>query len=73
MARSVLIKDTTREERAQIVAKALDWCGDSSCEQCSGCSLGVGAIDKMYAPYVDGLLELAEVNMLHAATKFTHG
>ncbi len=32
MARSVLIKDTTREERAQIVAKALDWCGDSSCE-----------------------------------------
>ena len=73
MARSVLIKDTTREERAQIVAKALDWCGDSSCEQCSGCSLGVGTIDKMYAPYIDGLLELAEVNMLHAATKFTHG
>ena len=69
----MLIKDTTREERAQIVAKALDWCGDSSCEQCSGCSLGVGAIDKMYAPYIDGLLELAEVNMLHAATKFTHG
>ena len=32
MARSVLIKDTTREERAQIVAQALDWCGDSSCE-----------------------------------------
>ena len=73
MARSVLIKDTTREERAQMVAMALDWCGDSSCEQCSGCSLGVGAIDKMYAPYIDGLLELAEVNMLHAATKFTHG
>ena len=73
MARSVLIKDTTREERAQIVATALDWCGDSSCEQCSGCSLGVGAIDKMYAPYIDGLLELAEINMLHAATKFTHG
>lgn len=73
MARSVLIKDTTREERMQIVAKGLDWCGDSNCEQCSGCSLGVGAIDKMYAPYIDGFLELAEVNMLHAATKFTHG
>ena len=65
MGRSVLIKDTTREERMQIVAKGLDWCG--------GCSLGVGAIEKMYAPYIDGLLELAEVNLLHAATKFTHG
>ena len=71
--RSVLIRDTSREERIQIVAQGLDWCGDSSCETCSGCSLGVGAIDKMYAPYIDGLLELAEVNMLHAAHAYTHG
>lgn len=73
MGQSVLIKDTTREERMRIVAKGLDWCDDSSCEACSGCSLGVGAIEKMYAPYIDGKLELAEVNMLHAATKYTHG
>ncbi len=73
MGRSVLIKDTTREERIQIVAQGLDWCGDSSCEQCSGCSLGLGAIEKMYAPYIDGILELSEINSLHAATKFTHG
>lgn len=73
MKKSVLIKDTTREERMQIVAKGLDWCGDSSCENCSGCSLGVGALEKMYQPYIDGLLELSEINMLHAATKFTRG
>lgn len=72
MRRSVLIKDTTREERMRIVAQGLDWCGDSSCETCSGCSLGVGAIEAMYQPYIDGQLELAEINMLHAATRFTH-
>ena len=71
--KSTLIKDTTREERIQIVAQGLDWCGDARCEHCSGCSMGVGSIDAMYAPYIDGKLELAEVNMLHAATKYTHG
>ncbi len=73
MPKSVLIKDTTREERMQIVAKGLSWCDDSSCEVCSGCSMGAPRIDAMYAPYIDGKLELAEVNMLHAATKYTHG
>ena len=73
MSRSVLIKDTTREERMQIVAKGLDWCGDSSCDLCSGCTLGVGALEAMYQPYIFLKLELAEVNMLHAATKYTHG
>lgn len=73
LPKSVLIKDTTREERIQIVRKGLDWCGDASCEQCSGCSMGVGSIDAMYAPYIDGKLELAEVNMLHAAKRYTLG
>ena len=73
MAKSILIKDTTREERIRIVAEGLDWCGDASCEQCSGCSLGAGSLEAMYAPYIDGILELREVNMLHAATKYTHG
>ena len=71
MPKSKLIKDTTREERMRIVAEGLDWCGDSSCEQCSGCSMGVGSLEAMYKPYIEGQLELAEVNMLHAATKFT--
>jgi len=73
MAKSKLIKDTTREERIRIVAEGLDWCGDASCEQCSGCSLGVEAVEKMYQPYIDGILELREINMLHAATRYTHG
>ncbi len=73
MKKSVLIKDTTREERMRIVAQGLDWCDDSSCENCSGCSMGAPRVDAMYAPYIEGKLELAEINMLHAATKYTHG
>lgn len=73
MTQSVLIKDTTREEREEIVRRGLSFCGDGSCEQCSGCSMGVGSIDAMYKPYIDGKLELAEVNMLHAATTFMLG
>ena len=73
MRKSVLIKDTTREERIRIVAQGLDWCDDSSCESCSGCSMGAPRVDAMYAPYIEGKLELAEINMLHAATKYTHG
>ena len=60
MPKSILIKDTTREERIEIVRRGLDWCGDGSCEQCSGCSMGVGSIDAMYLPYIEGELELAE-------------
>ncbi|MBR3316788.1 MAG: hypothetical protein IKG21_03050 [Atopobiaceae bacterium] len=71
--RSTLIADTTREERIRIVAEGLNWCDDSSCEACSGCTLGAGKLEAMYAPYIDGKLELREVNMLHAATKYTHG
>ena len=65
MPKSILVKDTTREERIEIVRRGLDWCGDGSCEQCSGCSMGVGSIDAMYLPYIEGELELAEVNMRH--------
>ncbi|MBQ3338653.1 MAG: hypothetical protein IJG82_03500 [Atopobiaceae bacterium] len=73
MGKSVLIADTTREERIRIVQKGLSWCGDSSCDLCSGCSMGVGSIDAMYQPYIDGELELAEVNMRAAATRFVRG
>ncbi len=60
---SILIKDTTRQEREEIVRKAL-WggCG-SECEFCSGCdSLGGGRIEELYRPYIDGLLEISEIN-----------
>lgn len=51
-----LIKDTTKEERAKIVAESL---GNISAS-CDGCSAG---IIEMYQPYIDGLKELRDINM----------
>lgn len=73
MGKSILIKDTTREERIRIVNKALNWCDDSSCENCSGCSMGVGSLEAMYQPYIDGKLEIAEINLLHSHHAYTLG
>ena len=36
--RSLLIRDTTREEREEIVRRALSACG-GSCDGCNGCGL----------------------------------
>ena len=49
--KSILIKDTTREERERIVRKALwDSCG-TECEFCSGCdNRGGGRIETLYQP-----------------------
>ena len=61
--KSILIKDTTREEREQIVKQAL-WgsCG-AECEFCSGCdNRGGGRIETLYQPYIDGEKEIAEIN-----------
>ena len=35
--------------------------------------MGVGSIDAMYAPYIEGEMELSEVNMHAAATSYVHG
>ena len=59
---SILIKDTTREERIRIVNQALN-CGAGGCENCSSCWLGGGNVDGIYQDYVDGKKELAQVNM----------
>ena len=65
--RSILIRDTTREEREQIVRQGLAACG-SSCEGCNGCdNLGGGRVDAIYQPYIDGEKELAEINAAYAA------
>lgn len=53
---SYLIKDTTKQEREQIVAESL---GNISAT-CDGCSPGM---IKMYQDYIDGKKELREVNM----------
>ena len=68
MRKSKLIKDTTREEREKIVAEALGF-GDD-CDGVSGVSRGV---EQMYAPYIEGEMELSEVNMHAAATSYVHG
>lgn len=60
--RSILIRDTTREEREEIVRQGLAACG-SSCEGCNGCdNLGGGRVDAIYQPYIDGKMELSEIN-----------
>ena len=61
--KSILIKDTTKKEREEIVRRAL-WgnCG-AECEFCSGCdNRGGGVIDSIYQPYIDGEKELCEIN-----------
>ena len=57
---SILIKDTTREERERIVAESLG-AMDASCD---GCSAGMY---EMYEDYIEGKCELREINMRYRA------
>lgn len=66
---SRLIKDTTREEREEIIRKSLSWCGEGSCENCGSCSLGAGNPYDVYQPYIDGLKEISEINAQIAARR----
>jgi hypothetical protein len=60
--KSILIKDTTREERIKIVAESLSVCG-GACDLCGACdTIGGGSIDELYRPYIDGEKEIAEIN-----------
>ena len=54
--KSILIKDTTREERKQIVEESF---GNISAS-CDGCMSGLA---EMYQDYIDGKRELREINM----------
>ena len=58
--KSILIRDTTREEREQIVAGSLGEM-ESACE---GCSAG---LYEMYQDYIEGRRELREINMAYRA------
>ena len=52
--RSILIKDTTREERIRIVHQALWGACGIDCEFCSGCdNRGGGRTESIYQPYID--------------------
>ena len=64
--KSILIKDTTREEREEIVRRSLD-CGGGGCENCSSCWLGGGSPETLYRDYIDGKKEIAEINREYRA------
>jgi hypothetical protein len=68
----ILIKDTTREEREEIIRKSLD-CGGGGCENCSSCGLGGGDPYTMYQPYIDGEKEIAEINAEYRARYIKNG
>ncbi len=67
-AKSILIQDTTREERIKIVHNAL-WGGCGvECEFCSGCDIrGGGRWESIYQPYIDGEKEIREINASYLA------
>ena len=65
---SILIKDTTREQRERIVRGALFGACGADCEFCNGCdNLGGGRIEAIYQPYIDGEKEIAEINAMYRA------
>ena len=59
--KSYLIKDTSREEREQIVAESLGNINGT----CDGCAAGLA---DMYQDYIDGKRELKEINMSFRAS-----
>ena len=63
--KSLLIADTTREERERIVAESIGNIDGA----CDGCSPG---LIKMYQDYIEGRRELKEINMEFNA-RYTSG
>jgi hypothetical protein len=55
---SLLIKDTTREERIQIIRKALQY--PDGCEESF---LGTDDAFETYRPYIDGKMEIRDINL----------
>lgn len=69
--KSILIENTTREEREEIIKNAVS-CGEHSCENCSSCWLGGGNPFEMYRDYIDGKKEIAQINAEYRA-KYIRG
>jgi len=65
--KSILIKDTTKEERAKIVEESLS-CGDD-CSSCCAC----GGLEIDYQQYIDGKKELQQLNAEYQANYMQGG
>ena len=66
--KSLLIRDTTREERQRIVQEALWGACGIDCEFCSGCdNRGGGRTETLYRDYIDGKREIREINAQYSA------
>ncbi len=61
---SILIKDTTKEERERIVAESIGNINGS----CDGCAAGLA---EMYQDYIDGRKEIRDINMEFSAQHTT--
>ena len=59
--KSILIKDTTKKEREDIIKNSMD-CG-GGCENCSSCWLGGGSPWDIYQDYIDGKREIKDINL----------
>ena len=59
---SILIKDTTKEERERIVAESIGNINGS----CDGCAAGLA---EMYQDYIDGRKEIRDINMEFCAQR----
>ncbi len=59
---SILIKDTTKEEREQIVAESIGNINGA----CDGCASGLA---EMYQDYIDGRKEIRDINNEFCARK----
>ena len=58
----LLIRNTTKAQREQIVRDSLA-CGGGGCENCSACGVyGAGDPVDMYQPYIDGEKEIDDIN-----------
>ena len=61
--KSILIKDTTREERIRIIQEGLNQCG-GACDFCNGCdNLGGGSVDTFYEPYINGAVSYTHLTL----------